>query len=233
VALRRNVRARSRQGVRAVVSSVAGCVVAYELAGLLFGASALAGNQTAPGVFPSTPLGPGRELTSHISVEPGNKPLTPYLEVLDLNDACRNGCTPGVAKLSDLLQITSIAPDGTLWSRPLSALTSITALTGGAITPSDAPRTYTVMARLPLNASNASEGTSTSFEFQWGLMDAQGHAVTRVLGDSFRSRSGLAGHELPFTGSDVVLELAVMGSLLALGLMLLRVARRRHASTRC
>jgi hypothetical protein len=181
------------------------------------------------GIFPDSPLAPGTALSGRIHVDPADRNLTPYLKVLDVRNGCLHLCPAGAPALSDVLQIRAQAPDGSGWTKRLEDLTTITALTGGDLTAQSSGRTYQLTATLPDDVTNRAEALSTSFVLQWGLMDAKHHPVTRVLGESFRSAPDqqLARHELPFTGSDIVLELLASVSSIYVGVMLVGAARRR------
>jgi len=178
--------------------------------------TAVAVRQSTEYVLPQLPLAPGGGLSGEISIAPADRPLTPYIAVRDLQNACQHACADGAPRLSDLLRIQITAPDGTSWTEPLVSLRWITALPGGDLSSSSATRVYRVVAKLPRTTGNSGEGLSTSFELEWGLMDGSGRRVTHVLGESFTRK------ELPFTGSDVLLEVAAAASLVAIGGMLIR-----------
>ncbi len=180
----------------------------------------MARGQGARGPFAASPLAPGADLSGHLRITPADRTLTPYIQVRDVRDSCRTACPTDAPALSDVLQVQVLAPNGTSWTKRLSALTTITPLAGGDLLPTSTPRAYQVTATLPRDVGNAAEGLRASFKLQWGLMDANRKPVTRVLGESLT-------HELPFTGSDVILELVASVASLIVGMALIRAVHER------
>jgi hypothetical protein len=213
---------------RIVLPTIAVVTVVGGLGCFVVGVASAEGS-TRRHLFSDSPLAPGVATTGQIEVDPADRTLTPYIKVLDVRDSCLHQCPANAPTLSHVLQVQVRAPDGTGWTKTLEDLTEITALSGGNLSPNSPARTYRVAASLPPNAGNRAEGLSTSFVVQWGLMDSNDHPVTRVLGESFQRDPGnrLQSHELPFTGSDVVLELLASASTVAIGVSLVGAARRR------
>lgn len=92
-------------------------------------------------------------------------------------------------------------------------------------------------AHLPHRVGNEGEGLSSSIELRWGLMPSDGNPITSVLGKTFTRGDGpppanvlaasIAGHELPATGVNLALTLALGISLISTGFLLAAAAHLR------
>jgi hypothetical protein len=217
-------------------ATVAAGLVVTGLAGV-----AAAGPHGSSSTFPIAPLAPGNSTSTQIPISAAGRTLLPYLQVLNLRNTCDLDCTAHSPQLSDLIDVTATAPDGTHWTRSLTSLASPTALSGGSLRAGAATRTYRLAASLPHNVGNEGEGLSSSFDLRWGLMTSDGTAVTSVLGETYTRGKGtpssvllvpIDGHELPATGFNIALTLAFGVSLMATGVLLTTAARRRWRGRR-
>jgi hypothetical protein len=226
-------------------SSTAGIMACAVGGGIALGAIATGVSAHADGrsaVFGESArnLAPGDAVHGYFSVPAADQAYTPYLKALNLHDGCRIGltCSSGGPKLSSTLQLAIEAPDGQTTRVSPAEITTATALPGGKLSAGSAPRRYAIAMTLPQTVTNGSESRTTSFDFQWGLMDAAGKPVTTVLGETVGRPPGstsvlgqtISRGVLPFTGSDILVELIAACSLLACGGVLLAAARRRRGS---
>lgn len=229
---------RVRTVVARVTSAVACATIAAGLVVAGLASAAVAMPHHSSSTFSIAPLAPGSSTTTNIPVSSVGRTLTPYVQVLHLRNTCHPYCTAGGPRLSDLVDVTATAPDGTSWTRSLTSLASPTALTGGLLPAKAASRSYSLSASLPHGVGNEGEGLSSSFDLRWAVMTTDGQPVTSVLGETFTRGQGgspsgpvfvvpIDGHELPATGFNCALTLAFGISLVAIGVLLAAAARRR------
>jgi hypothetical protein len=197
-------------------------------AGLLVASQTAVAKPAGTAIFPATSLMPGQTIVGHFEVPAQNQTFSPWLRVRDLRDGCLgSGPCDSSRPLSGLLQVVVTAPDGSTRETSIADLVKPELLPGGDIVPSSGARRYQATLALPASAGNSAEARNVSFDLQYG---SQAH----VLGETFHRGGGTRhpgvtnqGGALPFTGADIVVEVAAALSLLAIGIMLLLAGRRR------
>lgn len=229
--VRRSVRRHAQLLALTICAAATGLVAG---AAVVNAAAANGGDAPAPRLFTARGLMPGQSVTAHFTVTAVSyavparlEPTAPYLQAIDVRDGCTwRGCTPHGPKLSQQLRLRVTAANGMARTWTPSQLTNAQVLPGVA---SESDNTsYTVRLRLPARDTNNYANRTVNMDFRWGLMDANGKPLPRVLGESLR-RTPPAGAGLPFTGADILAEVVAAVCFLAAGVVLVFGARRRRS----
>jgi hypothetical protein len=188
-------------------------------------------------MFDTDGLMPGQTVSAHFSVPSEHHALKPMLQAKHLHDGCVHdtSCRPEAHLLSRVLEIVVTAPDGQTLRTTPAALVSATSLPGGVIPADSGSRHYSATLTLPASISNPYENRTTSFDFEYGDLGkgtgVLGEKVGRGSGKGGSKGQTSAGSGLPFTGADILVELAAALSLIAGGASLTIGGLRRWRSS--
>ena len=205
--------------------------------GLLAAADGAAARTTVHPIFPSIQLMPGQHVAGQFVVSPGSESFVPWLRVDNVNQGCvtHAECPSLPSPLSSELRVLVSAPDGSTLQTTITDLVAGKALPGGQLRPGDSARHYRAVLSMPVDLDDAYQDRTISFGTQFGpriaVLAHHGRRGQSSSGDGNKSGDvGVSnqGSSLPFTGADVVMELAAALSAIAIGALLVGAVRRPH-----